>query len=85
MLLWVLRERGCGKSAGEERALIRAKTLVPETALVPENAEKRASGEEQRARNIYKKYKKLPEKPKPPTLHTLLVYKSSAYRTSGRE
>ena len=45
-----LRRECCGK-----RALIRAKTLVPETAPVLEKAEKRASSREQHVRNIYKK------------------------------
>ena len=38
-----------GKECCGKRPLIRAKTRVPETALVPENAEKRAGGEEYRA------------------------------------
>ena len=35
-----------GKECNGKRALIQAKTRVPEAALVPENVEKRASGEE---------------------------------------
>ena len=38
-----------GKECCGKRPLIRAKTRIPETALVPENAEKRAGGEEYRA------------------------------------